>query len=203
MLFEKRFTGLSMLVLLLLLLTACGGTKLSDEGNDVSGQDWIVEDFTSTTESGEPLSLKDLEGEVWLADFIFSNCTTVCGPMSAHMSKVQQLLEDEGVEVPIVSFTVDPERDTPEALKKYADQYGANLSTWHFVTGYSFEEIKELSVNSFKSPLEKPMEGDDQFTHGVFFYLIQNDKIIKTYNGVKDTPIEAIVQDAKALKEGL
>lgn len=186
----------------LMLLTACGGggKSLSKEGSYVADQDWIIKDFTYTNESEEKFGLSDLEDDVWLADFIFTNCTSVCPPMSANMSKVQQQLEDEGLQVPIVSFTVDPELDTPEVLREYADQYAANLDTWHFLTGYSFDEIKKLSEETFKSPLAAPVEGDDQFTHGVFFYLIEGNKIIKTYNGVSDVPIDAIVEDIKTLK---
>lgn len=185
----------------IMILTACGGgTELSDEGSYVGDQEWMIEDFTYTNESGESFGLKQLENEVWLADFIFTNCTSVCPPMSANMSKIQQQLEDEGLAVPIVSFTVDPEFDTPEVLQEYADRYGANLDTWQFLTGYEFNEIKTLSEKSFKSPLAEPAAGDDQFTHGVYFYLVEGNKITKYYNGVSDVPIDAIVEDVKTLK---
>lgn len=189
-------------VIVILLLTACNDEKkdLSKEGSYVGDQEWLIEEFTYTNESNESFGLSQLQNEVWLADFIFTNCTSVCPPMSANMSKVQQKFEDEGLKVPIVSFTVDPERDTPEVLKEYADRYGANLETWHFLTGYTFEEIKKLSEKTFKSPLHKPVEGDDQFTHGVYFYLVEGNRIVKTYNGVSDVPIEAIVEDVKTLQ---
>lgn len=199
--FLEKFKKVSFFLVGLLILTACGGgSALTDEGSYVAEQDWLIEDFTYTNESDEEFGLAELENEVWLADFIFTNCTSVCPPMSANMSKIQQQLEDEGVEAPLVSFSVDPEVDTPEVLADYAEQYGANLEMWHFVTGYSFEEIKELSEKTFKSPLAAPEEGDDQFTHGVFFYLVEGNKIIKTYNGVSDVPIDAIVEDVKTLK---
>lgn len=186
----------------LLLLSACGGgaKDLTKEGTYIGDEDWIIEDFAYTNESNETVGLADLKDEVWIADFIFTNCTSVCPPMSANMSKIQQHFENEGMEVPLVSFTVDPERDTPEVLREYAEQYGANLDTWHFLTGYTFEEIKKLSEETFKSPLAAPVEGDDQFMHGVNFYLIEGDKIIKTYNGVSNVPFEAIVEDVKTLK---
>lgn len=187
----------------ILLLAACGGEKseLSKDGNYLGDQEMIVEDFTFVNESGEEFGLSNLKNEVWLADFIFTHCTSVCPPMSANMSKVQQKLEDEGLKVPIVSFTVDPDRDTPEVLKEYAEQYGANLDTWHFLTGYQFEDIKKLSESVFKSPVGKPVEGDDQFMHGVNFYLIDGNRIVKTYSGVSNVPIEAIVEDVKVLQK--
>ncbi len=186
-----------------LLLAACGGEKseLSKEGNYLGDQEMLIEEFSFVNESGEEFGLANLKDEVWIADFIFTHCTSVCPPMSANMSKVQQKLEDEGLNVPIVSFTVDPDRDTPEVLKEYAEQYGANLETWHFLTGYSFDEIKNLSEGTFKSPVAKPVEGDDQFMHGVNFYLIDGNRIVKAYNGVSNVPIEAIVEDVKVLQE--
>lgn len=200
--FNIRFSkGLFVIVSLVLLAACSSGPDLTKEGTYVGDQDWVVDDFTYTNESNESFGLADLEDEVWLADFIFTNCTSVCPPMSANMSKIQQHFEDAGMEVPIVSFTVDPERDTPEVLTEYAEQYAANLDTWHFLTGYSFEEVKSLSEDTFKSPLMQPVEGDDQFTHGVNFFLIEGNKIIKTYNGVTDVPYEAIVEDVKTLQE--
>lgn len=200
MLNKKWLLG-SFLLLFVMLLSACGSSGLTDEGNNVSKQDWTVENFTATNQDSEPFGLSDLEDEVWLANFIFTSCTTVCLPMSSNISKIQKQLEEEGIEVPLVSFTVDPETDTPEVFKKYGETYGANFQTWHFLTGYPFEEIKKLAETSFKSPVAKPLEGDNQFTHGVLFYLVQSNKIIKTYNGYSDTPIDAIVQDIKVLSD--
>lgn len=194
----KHWTVGLFILLPALLLSACS-PSLTDEGTNVSEANWMIEDFTYTDQNGEPFGLSDLEGEVWLADFIFTNCTTVCIPMSTNMSKLQQQLEEAGLEIPIVSFSVDPEHDTPEVLTQYANQYNANTATWHFLTGYPFEEIKQLSEETFKSSLHEPAEGEDQFMHGVLFYLVQSDQIIKTYNGVTDVPYEAIVQDVKAL----
>lgn len=198
---NKKWIFGFVLLLFVLSLSACGGGGLTDEGKNVSELNWTVENFTAINQDGEPFGLSDLKDEVWIANFIFTGCTTVCPPMSSNILKIQKKFEEKGLEVPLISFTVDPERDTPEVYKKYAEGYGANLQTWQFLTGYPFEDIKKLSESSFKSPVEKPIEGDDQFTHGVLFYLVQSDKIIKTYNGYSNTPVDAIVQDVKVLSE--
>ncbi len=126
-----------------------------------------VIDFEFTTQDNEKLSLDDLKGKYWIADFVFTNCTTVCLPMTTNMSELQDMMEEEGLNehVELVSFSVDPDRDTPEALKDYAKSYDADLKNWTFLTGYDFETIKELSIKSFKSLLAAPPEGDDQVTH--------------------------------------
>lgn len=186
-------------VMTVLFLAACGGPQLTDKGKNVSEANWTVADFSYTNQNGDTVSLSDLKGEVWLANFFFSSCTTVCPVLTAHMAKLQKQLKEEEVSIPIVSFTVDPERDKPEKLRVFGEKHGADFSTWSFLTGYSFEEVQRLSMESFKSAIGKPPEGSDQFSHGVSFYLIKSDKIIKSYNGVSDTPYDAIVTDVKAL----
>lgn len=185
----------------LLIISACGGPSLSAEGNNVSKGNWLVEDFTFINQDGEEFGLADLEGKVWLADFIFTNCTTVCLPMSTNMSQIQDLLEQEGLDIPIISFTVDPDYDSPEVLKAYGERYGADFDRWQFLTGYEFDEIKKMSEGTFKSMVAQPQEGDDQFMHGILFYLVQSDQVIKAYNGVVDVPYEAIIHDLKVLNK--
>lgn len=157
-----------------------------------------VQDFEAATQSNEPLSLKDLKGDWWIADFIFTNCTAVCFPMTSNMAKLQEEMKQEDLDVQIVSFSVDPEYDTPEVLKEFADSYQADLSNWSFVTGYDFETIKKLSEGSFQSAVNKPPEGSDQVTHGISFFLVNPDgEVIKRYNGTDQSEIEEIITDLK------
>src|SRR5690625_7542927 len=96
----------------------------------------------------ESLSLEDLNGSWWVADFVFTNCTTVCLPMSTNMSALQDKLAEENIDVQLVSFSVDPDYDQPEVLREYAEDYEADLSNWTFLTGYDFQTIRELSIKS-------------------------------------------------------
>lgn len=102
-----------LLLLSIVLLAACGKT-IPDAKN------WPVDDFTFTDQNGQSFGLSDLKGKVWVADFIFTNCETVCPPMTANMAKLQDMVKEEGLDVEFVSFSVDPEVDTPEKLKEYA-----------------------------------------------------------------------------------
>lgn len=179
-------------VLLFSLLLAGCGQEIKDPLN------WEIEDFTFTNQENEDISLNDLKGKVWLADFVFTNCTTVCLPMMANMTDLQAQMKEEGLDVEIVSFSVDPETDTPEVLKSYAENYGADLSTWNLLTGYTPEKIDEFSINNFKVPARKP-ENDDQVIHGTYFYLVdKNGTVMKDYNGI-NPPAEEIIADAKIL----
>ncbi len=88
--------------------------------------------------------------------------------MTAHMAKLKQMAKKEGLDVEFVSFSVDPEVDTPEKLAAYAKQFTDDLSNWHLLTGYSPAEISELAQKSFKTIVQKPAN-DDQVVHGTSF----------------------------------
>ena len=93
-------------------------------------------DFALTSQDNRPVALADLRGRVVALTFIYTSCTDTCPVLTALMVKVQQDLGAAfGSKVAFVSITVDPERDTPEALKKYAEDFGADLRGWSFLTG--------------------------------------------------------------------
>ncbi|RKQ14066.1 SCO family protein [Oceanobacillus bengalensis] len=181
------------MIVLIIFLVACGEeleTNMSKE----------VMDFEFTTQDKEALALEELKGEWWIADFIFTNCTTVCLPMTSNMSKIQDKMREENLGAQLISFSVDPKYDTPEVLKEYAESYQADLENWTFLTGYDFQTIKELSVKSFQSALEKPPEGSDQVMHGTRFYLVNPEgEVVKNYKGVESESIEQIINDLKVV----
>src|SRR5436853_6340691 len=93
-------------------------------------------DFALTSQDGAPVKLSDYRGRVVAVTFIFTLCADTCPVLTPMMSFVQdQLGEDFGEKIAFVSITVDPERDTPEVLKEYAQAFGANLAGWSFLTG--------------------------------------------------------------------
>jgi protein SCO1 len=206
---KKWLLSYSLLVLLILSACSPGGFKADHAYN--------IEPFEFTNQHNEQVSLEDLKGEVWLAQFVFTNCTTVCGPMMFNMSKVQhELIENDVEDYKIVSFSVDPDFDTPEVLQEYLDRFAASPedkeqkwdeSKWEMLTGYTQEEIAEISAKSFKMPVAAYPDSSSeagQVLHGVLFSLVnQEGKVVKSYNGVEDVPYEQIVDDMKALiKEG-
>src|SRR5437588_2001882 len=93
-------------------------------------------DFALTSQDGAPVKLADYRGKVVAVTFIFTLCTDTCPVLTPMMSFVQdQLGRDFGTKIIFISITVDPERDTPEVLKEYAQAFGANLAGWAFLTG--------------------------------------------------------------------
>jgi len=192
---RKAFITLSSMCIL--FLAACSDSLPIETNMKES-----VASFTYTSQHDESFGLADLEGKWWIADFIFTNCETVCLPMTSNMAQLQTNLAEQNLDVHLVSFSVDPDYDTPEVLKEYGDEYDANYDNWTFVTGYSFQEIKELSVKSFRAPLKEPEHGSDQVLHDTRFFLVNPEgKIVKGYDGVPANTIDDIVADLLALQD--
>lgn len=102
---------------------------IADEGYD----GLAVPEFTLTNHDGEPVTERILEGRITVVDFMFTNCPLVCPGMTGAMRGLTDRLKNTGVR--FVSFSVDPERDTPERLREYAALYEADLARWTFLTG--------------------------------------------------------------------
>lgn len=198
------------LLSLILILSACNSGSSESESSQhdssqSSGQtqqeNWEVEFFEAINQDEETITRDDLLGQWWVADFIFTNCETVCIPMTSHMKKLQDGLKEEGLEeVQLVSFSIDPERDTPEVLKEYGNEYEVDFSNWHFLTGYDFEYIKNYSISSFKNLVQEPPEGDDQIIHGTAFYLVNPEgEVVKHYSGTQPEAMDEIIEDLKEL----
>ncbi|WP_257350672.1 SCO family protein [Pseudalkalibacillus decolorationis] len=187
-------------VLLIGLLAACGKQQL-EKPDDYNFE---VQNFTYKNQDGKSGSLEDLKGEVWIADFIFTSCNTVCPPMTNNMARLQKAIKEEGLkDVQIVSFSVDPKVDTPEKLKAFSQKFNADFSNWHFLTGYPQEEIESLARDSFKTTVLKT-EQSDQVTHGTSFYLVdQSGTVVTKYDGTKrsDEKDKEVIKDIKALQQ--
>ncbi|CAI8917096.1 MULTISPECIES: SCO family protein [Bacillus] len=192
----KSFRIISFFVLIsvILLLTACG-SKLRDQLN------WKLDNFSYTDQNGKTFGRDDLKGKVWVADFIFTSCKTVCPPLIANMERLQRMLKDEGVQnVEFVSFSVDPTVDTPSKLKEFMSRYDMDESKWHFLTGYSQEEVTEFAKKNFQTLVDKPQDSD-QVTHGTSFYLVdQTGTVVKKYSGLSNPPYKDIVRDIKRIQ---
>jgi protein SCO1 len=92
--------------------------------------------FALTAATGESIALADLRGKVLALTFIFTTCTDSCPLLTAKMAEIQRRLgADFGSRIHFVSITVDPQNDTPERLRRYAEQFGANVAGWRFLTG--------------------------------------------------------------------
>ena len=156
-----------------------------------------VPDFSMTERSNRQITRQDLDGKVWIADFIFTQCGGICPAMSSNMEKLQQRLPKE---VMLVSFSVDPTNDTPEVLTEYAKRYNADPERWLFLTGDA-EALQKLSIEGFKLALD-PASGTEAepITHSSRFALVDRQGKLRGYYGMEDADtLDRIVADVKNL----
>ncbi len=155
-----------------------------------------VSDFTLTDQTGAAFSSTQLKNQVWVADFIYTNCPGPCPRMSSQMHQVQTALKDfNGVK--FVSFTVDPARDTPPVLAAYAQHFEADPSRWYFLTG----PIDKLSFLSSKVFMLGNVDGT--LEHSTRFALVDQKGAIRGFYVSSDPDaIPNLLADAQALLLG-
>jgi len=135
----------------------------------------VLRDFALTNQDNKVISLSDLAGKVWIADIIFTRCPGPCRRMTKDMARLQDLWPKDA-SVHFISLTSDPEYDTPAVLKRFAQEYKADLDRWDFLTGTK-QQIVNVAVDELKlTRIEKP-EGeresvDDLFIHSTIFVVI-------------------------------
>lgn len=112
-----------------------------------------VPHFTLVDESGRPFTEDKLRGKVWAATFFSSRCATDCPTTTRLLHEVQIIARTRGVPLDLVSFSVDPEHDTPDVLRRYAEDHGADPKTWTFVTGNA-ESIRDAVVRGFEAAMQ-------------------------------------------------
>jgi len=110
-------------------------------------QDGVVPPFQLVDQNGQSYGSQQLQGKIWIADFVYSTCPGPCPMISSRMSETQKPLRE--TDVKLVSFTVDPEHDTPAVLRNYAAGLDAQPGRWHFLTG-DRETIYRLARDGFK-----------------------------------------------------
>lgn len=156
-----------------------------------------VAEFNLTERSNKPLGLADLKGKIWIADFIFTTCPGPCPILTQKMSQMQTAMQYAD-DVKLVSFSVDPERDTPEILSQYADSYGAQPDKWYFLTGDK-KEIYNFAIKSLKLNIT---EEDNTIIHSTMFVLVdKNGHIRGYYNTSKAEYMSMLARDVERLRQ--
>lgn len=151
--------------------------------------------FALTDQNEKPVTNETLRGQPWVAAFIFTQCAGPCPMMSAKMAQLQKTVPDPRLR--LVSFTVDPERDTPAVLKEYAGKLGADESRWHFLTGPKdamFAAAKGMNLSA------GPATADAPIFHSDLFVLIDgNGKVRGIYHSNEEGALTKLAADARTL----
>jgi len=137
-----------------------------------------VPDFQLTNQNGQPFGSAQLSGKIWIADFIYTTCPGPCPMISGRMSELQKPLDK--TDVHLVSFSVDPEKDTPEVLRAYADKLQAEPGHWDFLTGAK-SAIYNLSHDGFKLAVSDGSEAQGIPVHSTRMVLVDRHGQIRGY----------------------
>ena len=163
--------------------------SISDELSFIklNGEKRKVTDFLFLNQDSLFISNQDFNGKVFVAEFFFTRCPSICIEMNKNMKILDELYGDRD-DFGIASFTIDPENDTPTTLKKYSELIEVKSKSWHFLTGDK-EDIYELSNKGFNifSSINEAVEGG--FEHQGFFALIDKDGYIRSRANDYGTPI--------------
>jgi protein SCO1/2 len=163
-----------------------------------------VPEFSLVERSGKTVNLANLRGTIWVADFIYTTCTDTCPLQTAEMGKLQAEWSDKSG-LKLISFSVDPEKDTAEVLSRYADRYKADSQRWLFLTGAK-EEITRLVQEGFKLsavPVVNAESSEGIIMHSPRFVLVDREAQIRGYYDSRDQQaLERLKKDVAILLEG-
>lgn len=160
-----------------------------------------VEDFSLTERSGKTITKQDLLGKPWVACFVFTRCAGPCPRVSGQFYQLQKDLRD--LDFHLVTFTVDPEHDTPEVLSQYAELMGADPEKWLFLTGDQ-AKIYHLIEKSFLMPVQQNVgparKPGFEVLHTANVMLVdKNGRVLSKYNAVNDAEMAALRREVRKL----
>ena len=167
-----------------------------------------VPSFNFTNQDGKTISNKDYEGKVYVAEFFFTTCPSICPIMNRNMVRIQNEFYGNP-NVGIASFSIDPDYDTPKILKEYAEAYKITNPNWHLMTGDK-AEIYQLANEGFNLYVGEAPEVEGGFEHSGFFALIdqegnirsrydENENPVIYYDGLEEEGIQMLIEDIKKL----
>lgn len=151
-----------------------------------------------TVDGTSPFDLGTMRGRTWIADFVFTRCTGPCPLLTANMAGLQKRLPKE---IGLLSFTVDPDHDSPEVLTLYARKFSADPQRWFFLTGEKGDMIR-LVRDGFLLPIVENAAAvpGERFAHSTKFVLIDPDGNVRGwYDGADDDALDKLAADARRL----
>ena len=158
----------------------------------------IVSDFELINQNGKVVTQEDYRDKIYIVDFFFTRCPSICPLMTNNMIKIQnEFLNND--DIMLLSLSVTPEIDSISVLRKYANEKGALDSKWNITTG-SKKHIYELARKSYFAVVEQGDGGLQDFIHTPNFILVDKERQIRgVYNGIEDEEIVRLFQDLRIL----
>ena len=173
---------------------------LVDVGMQQTTEDHRVSDFDLINQNGNSITQKDYENAIYIVDFFFTRCPSICPIMTNNMAKIQEEFKEDS-EIKLLSISVTPTMDSIPILREYATKKGAIDGKWNITTGNK-KHIYNLARKSYFAAVDQGDGGLQDFIHTPNFILIDKNKHIRgVYDGTKDAEIERIVEDIKHLQK--
>jgi len=174
--------------------------KLVDSGIQHIKKGHKIADFSLVNQNGKTITQADYKDKIYVADFFFTRCTTICPIMSTHMSELQKVFINDN-DIKFLSMSVTPVMDSIPILKAYADKKGAIKGKWNLTTGNK-KHIYELARKSYMAVLDEGDGGLQDFIHTEQFVLVDRKQQIRGfYDGTSSDDILRLIDDIKLLKE--
>ena len=198
-------------LLLLVLIAGCGPHKVADKRLPILGRKELKEvevngqkvldtvyhtiaDFEFVNQDSAMVNNLTFTGKIYIADFFFTTCPTICPKMKAQMLRVYDSIGDNP-EIKILSHTIDPKHDSVGVLRDFAERLGVTSEKWHFVTGNK-DDIYRIGQTSYMvSAVEDPSEPGGYIHSGAFILVDRSGRIRGMYDGTKADQVDRLIRD--------
>lgn len=162
--------------------------------------------FELVSQDGRPFGSSQLRGRVYVANFFFTSCRTICPGLTKAMGSLQNRFKQHDIAIHLVSFSVDPETDTPPLLRAYATKHGADLDRWTFVTG-SMQAMRAVVVDGFKTHMGAKIKVSNDLvdiSHASLFALVDDRGRVRGYYRADKMGLDEVFHRAQhVLKESV
>jgi len=158
----------------------------------------IIPNFHVQNQDGDSISQDDFAGKIYVADFFFTSCPSICPITESNLLEVQKHFKNVP-DFKMISFSIDPRHDSIQVLKKYASRLGADTKQWYFVRGDE-DQIDDLAQKGFMATAQKDSATPGGYLHSGAFMLIDKDKRVRgVYNGTDSAEVNRLIRDIPIL----
>lgn len=158
-----------------------------------------IPDFEYLNQDSVMIKSKDMKGKVWIADFFFTSCPTICPVMTTQMKRLQAMTEDLSDDVQFLSFSINPTNDQPSVLRRYIEHHGITAKNWYFFTGNE-KATHELGVNYFMVHANADEDSPGGYAHSPAFTLVDKDGYVRgVYVGTDTDQVNLLEKDLRKL----
>ncbi len=155
--------------------------------------------FTYLNQDSIQITSATMKGKVWIADFFFTSCPSICPKMTSQMKRLSILTKDLEKQIQFISFSINPTYDTPYKLRTYRKHYGINAKNWQFLTGDE-EATHDLGVNYFQVFANKDIESAGGYAHSPAFVLVDKEGYVRgVYIGTDTKQVNLLHKDVRKL----